>query len=156
MKTTLALVISLLICYAVAAGGSVFTATSVRDWYPTLIKPSWTPPSWLFGPVWTLLYTMMAVAAWLVWRRHGEAPVGLALGIFGVQLALNFAWSLLFFGLHRPDLAMLDIVALWLSILATIIIFYRLSTLAALLLIPYLLWVTFASALNYALWHLNR
>ncbi|MEN6548655.1 MAG: TspO/MBR family protein, partial [Armatimonadia bacterium] len=82
--------------------------------------------------------------------------VGLALGIFGVQLALNFAWSLLFFGLHRLDLAMLDIVALWLSIFATIILFYRLSTLAALLLIPYLLWVTFASALNYALWHLNR
>lgn len=156
MKNALALIAFLLLCYGVAAGGSVFTAASVRDWYPTLVKPSWNPPSWVFGPVWTLLYTMMAVAAWLVWKRRGEAPVGLALGVFGVQLALNFAWSLLFFGLHRPDLALLDIALLWLSILATIILFWRPSTLAGALLIPYLLWVTFASALNYAIWQLNR
>lgn len=155
MRNVIALVVSLAIVYAVAAGGAMFTGAGVREWYPTLAKPSFTPPSWLFGPVWTLLYTLMAIAAWLVWRRAGQAHVALPLALFAVQLVLNFAWSWLFFGLRRPDLGLADIVLLWVAILGTMIAFWRVSTVAGVLFIPYLLWVSLATALNYSLWKLN-
>ena len=109
------------------------------EWYGSLIKPALTPPAWIFGPVWTLLYTMMAMAAWLVWRRHGLADAIGPLGLFLGQLALNALWSFFFFGLQRPGLAFIDIVALWVAILATLIAFWRSHPLAGLLLLPYLL-----------------
>ena len=125
------------------------------EWYSSLVKPSLTPPAWVFGPVWTLLYAMMATAAWLVWRRYGLAKAIVPLGLFLGQLALNALWSYLFFGLQRPGLAFLGIVALWLAILATLIAFWRSRASAGLLLLPYLLWVSFATYLNFQFWHLN-
>jgi tryptophan-rich sensory protein len=124
-------------------------------WYAGLAKPSWNPPSWVFAPVWSTLYVMMGVAAWLVWRKAGFSGARLPLVLFLVQLVLNALWSYLFFGAHRPDLAFADIVALWLVILATTVGFWRISTPAGVLLVPYLAWVGFASALNLQLWRLN-
>jgi tryptophan-rich sensory protein len=149
------LVAFLALCFGVAALGGWWTAESVGTWYKTLRKPSWNPPSWVFGPVWTALYTMMAVAAWLVWRRRREVPVRVPLTLFAVQLALNLAWSGLFFAMRRPDLGVLDIAALWVVLAATTAAFFRVRTLAGALLVPYLLWVSFAAALNVALWRLN-
>lgn len=130
------------------------TANSVQTWYPTLNKPSWNPPNWLFAPVWTALYIMMAVSVWLVWREGQFTGVPAAL--FALQLLLNVAWSWLFFARHRPDLAFGEIVLLWLAILATSLSFRPVSSTAFALLIPYLLWVTFASYLNWTIWRLNR
>jgi translocator protein len=138
--------------FAAAALGGATTANSVRDWYPTIAKPTWTPPSWIFGPVWTALYAMMAVAAWLVWRRAGW---GGALIWFAVQLALNATWSPVFFGLHRIGLALVNIVLLWLAIAGTTVAFWRVMPTAGMLLVPYLAWVSFAAMLNFALWRLN-
>lgn len=144
------------ICLAVGVVGAALTASAVRDWYPTLNKPAWTPPDWLFGPVWTLLYLMMAVAAWLVWRRAGWPASRTPLTLFAVQLLLNAAWSGLFFALHSPASAFADILLLWIAIAATIWSFARVSRSAGALLVPYLLWVTYATALNGAIWGLNR
>jgi translocator protein len=140
------------LCLAVGGIAGFATSQSVVDWYPTLAKPSWTPPGWLFGPVWTVLYVMMGVAAWLVWRV-GDARA--ALGIFAVQLALNMAWSFLFFGAKSPISGLVCIVLLWAAIVATIVAFRRKSGVAALLLLPYLAWVSFATALNTAIVTLN-
>ena len=156
LKQGLGLVLFVLLCFAAAGIGSFFTAPSIADWYAGLRKPGWTPPSWIFGPVWTLLYMSMAVAAWLVWRRVGLSGAGVPLAIFGIQLALNTAWSVIFFGQHSIGLALVDIVLLWLAILATIIAFLPVSSLAGWLLVPYLLWVTFAAALNLSIWSMNR
>jgi translocator protein len=144
------------ICLAAGGLGAVFTNSSVRDWYPTLTKPSWTPPAWLFGPVWTSLYIMMAIAAWIVWQKRGSGDVNGALGLFIFQLALNAAWSPLFFGLRNPLAGLLDIIPLWIAILATLISFWKISPAAGALLAPYWLWVSFATALNFTLWKLNR
>lgn len=152
MRQVLVLAGFVALCLAVAALGGFATFQSVAEWYPTLNKPSWTPPSWLFGPVWTLLYIMMAVAAWLVWRA-GEARAAMIL--FGAQLLLNLAWSFLFFGARSPVLGLIDIVALWLAIAATIFAFAMRSRLAAFLMLPYLCWVSFATALNASIWMLN-
>jgi translocator protein len=124
------------------------------EWYATLAKPSWNPPSWVFAPVWTTLYALMGVAAWLVWDRHRGAAQT-ALTLFVLQLIANAAWSWLFFGLQSPFLAFIDIVVLWLLIIATTLAFRRLRPIAAALLLPYLAWVTFAAALNYQIWRLN-
>ncbi len=132
--------------------GAFFTPGA---WYAELDKPSWNPPSWVFGPVWTALYATMGVSAWLVWRERGLSGARGALTLFDVQLALNAAWSWLFFGLQRPGLAFAEIVALWLAIVATLAAFARHSRPAAWLLSPYLAWVTFAAALNFAIWRLN-
>ncbi len=148
----LALVGFLVLTLGVAALSGAATADSVRSWYPSINKPSWTPPSWLFGPVWTLLYLTMAVAAWLVWRQAGW---GGALVMFGVQLLLNALWSPLFFGWQQIGWAFVDIVALWLAILATTILFWQVVPAAGILFLPYLAWVSFATALNFALWRLN-
>lgn len=142
----------LIVSYAAAVVGSQFTP---GEWYDRLAKPEWTPPSWLFGPVWTILYAMMGVAAWLVWREAGLAGAKVALGLFIAQLILNGAWSWLFFGLHRPDLALAEILVLWLLILATTGAFWRVRALAGILLLPYLAWVTFAAGLNFEIWRLN-
>lgn len=139
-------------CFGVAALGGYWTYLSVPEWYGQLAKPSWTPPSWLFGPVWTVLYLMIAFAAWLVWRTEGWQG---ALSLWAVHLLLNLAWSGLFFGLRSPGLAFAEIVALWLSILLTLVIFWKVRRAAGALLVPYLLWVTFAMALNFAVWRLN-
>lgn len=151
------LVVTLVLCFAAAAIGGVATSASVTSWYPGLDKPVWTPPSWLFGPMWTLLYAMMAVAAWLVWKvAGGIAGAKGPLAIFSTQLLLNAAWSILFFGFRSPGLALLDIGLLWAAILATTAAFRRVAPVAGMLLVPYLLWVTFAAALNLAIWLLNR
>jgi len=150
------LVLFVAVCLAVSGAGAIFTAGSVRDWYPTLQKPAWTPPSWLFGPVWTILYLMMALAAWLVWQRREMAGVKGALGLFAFQLVLNAAWSPLFFGLKNPLAGLLDIVPLWAFILATLVSFWKISPAAGALLVPYWLWVSFATALNFAIWRMNR
>jgi tryptophan-rich sensory protein len=145
-------VVWLLVCFAAPALGS---AAGPGEWYARLAKPSWNPPGWLFGPVWTLLYAMMAVAAWMIWRRGGWRAQRLALGLFLTQLGLNALWTPLFFGQHRPDLALIDIAALWLAIVATLVAFARVHRPAAALLVPYLAWVSFATFLNFTLWRLN-
>jgi len=124
-------------------------------WYASLAKPAWNPPNWIFAPVWTALYALMAVAAWLVWRRAGFRGAAAALILFVAQLVLNALWSYLFFGLHRPDAALLDIVVLFAAILAVAALFWRQDWRAGALMIPYALWVGFASCLNFALWRLN-
>jgi len=143
------------ICFAVSGFGAIVTSRSVSQWYPALVKPSWNPPSWVFGPVWTLLYLMMAIAAWIVWRRLGFKGGAKPLSIFALQLALNAAWSPLFFGLRNPLAGLIDIIPLWVAILATMVSFWRISRLAGALLIPYWLWVGFAAALNFTIWRLN-
>ena len=155
-RQVIGLVVSLAAVFAAAGVGSHFTARSVAGWYPTLAKPSWTPPGAVFAPVWTALYFLMAVAAWLVWRKAGGlAAARLPLALFAVQLALNAAWSILFFGLRMPGLAFGELVLLWVAIAATLAAFRRVLPAAGLLLAPYLAWVTFAGALNFALWRLN-
>jgi tryptophan-rich sensory protein len=155
LRSFLGLVVWLAVCFGAAAIGSLFTGASVGSWYQSLKRPAWTPPNWLFGPVWTLLYAMMAVAAWLVWRRAGLAAAALPIALFALQLAFNVGWSALFFGLHRPGPAFAEIVALWALILATLLTFWRVSAPAGALLVPYLLWVTFAACLNFAIWRMN-
>lgn len=144
------------ICFAVSGTGAIATSRSVSQWYPALQKPSWNPPPWIFGPVWTFLYLMMAIAAWIVWRQRGFKGGAVALGIFALQLALNAAWSPLFFGLRNPLAGLVDIIPLWVAIMATIISFWKISPLAGALLVPYWLWVGFATALNFMIWSLNR
>lgn len=156
MRRSLGLVAWLLITFAAATLGNLATATSVGDWYHHIARPAWTPPDWIFGPVWTALYLMMAIAAWLVWRRAGFAAARGPLALFLVQLALNALWSVLFFGLQRPDLAAAEIVLLWLAILATLVAFWQRSTAAGWLLVPYLAWVTFAALLNFEIARLNN
>ncbi len=126
------------------------------EWYASLAKPFWNPPNAIFAPVWSVLYALMGVAAWLVWRRAGFGGAGAALGLFVVQLTLNALWSYLFFGLHRPDIAFCNIVVLWVAILAVVLLFWRVDGVAGALLLPYLAWVGFASCLNFVLWRLNE
>ncbi|MBI4250411.1 tryptophan-rich sensory protein [Candidatus Uhrbacteria bacterium] len=136
--------------------GSVFTVSAIPVWYADLVKPAFNPPAWVFGPVWTVLYALMGIAAFLVWKKGWtQKNVKVALGVFGAQLTLNAAWSILFFGLRNPGFAFADITVLWLLIAATIVAFYRISRPAAYLLVPYILWVSFAAYLNYAIWILN-
>ncbi len=142
----------LTLCFGAAGLGTMFRP---GEWYKNLAKPWWTPPDWLFGPVWTLLYLFMGVAAWLVWRRGGFQEARGALALFLVQLLLNALWSWVFFGLQQPGWAFLELSLLWLAIAATLAAFWRLVPAAGWLLAPYLAWVSFAGVLNFALWHLN-
>lgn len=151
----LALAVFILICLGAGALGSWFTTPSLDGWYAGLRKPSWNPPDWIFAPVWTTLYLLMAVAAWLVWRRAGFAGGRTALALFAVQLILNVGWSALFFGMRNPGAAFVEIVLLWLAIVVTVAAFRPVSRAAAWLLVPYLAWVTFAGALNLTIWRLN-
>lgn len=148
----LALIGWVLLCFCAASMGALFMP---GQWYASLNKPSWNPPGWLFGPVWTTLYVMMAVAAWLVWRRGGFKVQRRRLTWFLVQLALNALWTPLFFGLHRPGLAFAELVLLWIAIGVTLVAFSGTSRAAAWLLAPYLAWVSFAAVLNFAVWRLN-
>jgi tryptophan-rich sensory protein len=151
-KNILSLVGWLLVSFAAGWIGSRFMPDA---WYASLAKPSWNPPNAIFAPVWSALYVLMGVAAWLVWRRARFSGAGAALSLFGVQLVLNALWSYLFFGLHRPDFAFFDIVALWVVILVVAVLFWREDRLAGGLMVPYLVWVGFAAYLNFALWRLN-
>ena len=148
----------LLLCFAVAGVGSLATAPAIPTWYAALHKPSFNPPNWVFAPVWTVLYATMAVAAWLIWRDV-DAPASArsgALQAFYLQLALNFAWTPIFFKHNQLLLALFVIVALWMAIAGTILRFWKVRPLAGALLLPYLAWVSFATILNAALWRLNR
>jgi tryptophan-rich sensory protein len=144
-------------CEAVGFVGGLVTRPALPGWYAGLRKPSFNPPNWLFAPVWTALFAGMGVALYLVLTSplSGLAR-GWTLGLFAVQLALNALWSILFFGLRSPGLAMVEILALWAAVLATTLAFFRVSTVAGGLFVPYLLWVSFAAALNFELWRLNR
>ncbi len=142
----------LALAFSAAAVGSRFLPGA---WYATLSKPAWNPPAAVFAPVWTVLYASMAVAAWLVWRRAGFAVAGPALAAFCAQLVLNAAWSYLFFGLHRPGIAFAEVLALWVVILVVVLLFWRVDWRAGALMVPYLVWVGFASCLNFALWRMN-
>lgn len=152
-RSLIGLVFFLGLCFAIAGVGGFFTNSEIPSWYAALRKPAWTPPDWLFGPVWAALYAAMGVAAWLAWRRGGAGRA--ALWLFFAQLALNLGWSIIFFGLHRPGLAFAEIVLLWAAIAATITAFAPIARAAAWLLVPYLGWVTFAAALNFSIWRLN-
>ena len=143
------LVVSIIACLAAGAIGSIFTQQAIPTWYATLEKPAFNPPNWVFMPVWTLLYVMMGVAAFLVWRKGLESKqVRIALIVFLVQLVLNALWSVAFFGLESPLCGLIVIVALWVAILFTVLKFYRISRVASVLMWPYLLWVSFAAVLN--------
>jgi translocator protein len=151
------LVVSVVACLAAGAIGSVFTRSAIPTWYATLQKPFFSPPNWLFAPVWTLLYILMGVAAFLVWRKGLEnRQVRIALILFLIQLVLNALWSVVFFGLESPLYGFIVIVVLWVAILFTALKFYRISLASSVLLWPYLLWVTFAAVLNSSIWLLNR
>ncbi len=155
-KKFLQLTLSIVICELAGIIGTIFTIPAIPSWYSTLQKPALSPPNWVFGPVWTLLYLLMGIAAFLVWQNGWhKKEVKIALGVFAVQLSLNTLWSIVFFGLQSPLWALVNIVALWLAIVATMIAFYKLSKPAMWLLVPYLLWVSFASYLNYSIWILN-
>lgn len=155
-RRVIGLLVFLAACFAAAAIGSAANVSAIPTWYAQLQKPAWNPPSWVFGPVWTVLYAAMAVAGWLVWKAQGSVRAAAGpLAIFTIQLVLNTAWSIVFFGQRQPMMAFVVIVLLWLSILATMLAFRRISTLAGWLFLPYLLWVTYASTLNYAIWQLN-
>ena len=148
----MALVGWIALTFSAAATG---TFVKTGGWYAELSKPSWNPPGWLFGPVWTVLYIMMAVAAWLVWQRGGWKKQRRPLTLYLVQWALNALWTPLFFGLQRPGLAFAEIAVLGLAVLATLIGFWRVRPVAAVLLVPYCLWTAFAAVLNFTIWLLN-
>ncbi|UCH75629.1 MAG: tryptophan-rich sensory protein [Rhodospirillales bacterium] len=152
LEPALSLLLFVIACAAAATPGIAFRPGA---WYRALAKPRWCPPDWLFGPVWLVLYLSVAVAGWLVWRRAGLDGAALPLAVYAVQLVLNGLWSTLFFGLRRPDLAFVEVIGLWLSILATIALFHPIDTIAAWLLIPYAAWVGFAALLNLSIWRLN-
>jgi len=153
----IALVIWIMISFLPGVIGSLATTPNIPTWYAALNKPFFNPPAWVFGPVWTLLYLLMGVAAYLVWSKGFENnAVKLALTLFIIQLALNGLWSFLFFGQHWLLISFIEIIALWFFILLTILKFYTLSPIAGLMLIPYMLWVSFASILNFSFWWLNR
>ena len=164
INNTLKLIIAIVICELAGIIGSVFTTPSIAGWYATLVRPALNPPAWVFGPVWTTLFALMGIAAFLVWKKGLERrDVKIALGIFIGQLVLNTLWSIIFFGstsltingLNNIGIAFIEIIFLWLAILATIIAFAKISKPAAWLLLPYILWVSFAVYLNFMIWMLN-
>jgi tryptophan-rich sensory protein len=152
------IILVVVVCLSIGYMSGVVTRSAITTWYPTLIKPSFNPPNWIFAPVWSLLYVMMGVAAGLVWDRIDTNKEGVkkALFFFAIQLILNALWSYLFFGLHNPMLAGLEIILLWLMIYETYVQFAKINAIAGYLFIPYLLWVSFASVLNGSIWWLNR
>lgn len=150
------LLASVLLCQLAGAIGSVFTASSLENWYLLLERPAFTPPSWVFFPAWITLYTLMGISLYLVWNKGlQEEGVKAGMLIFGIQLALNALWSFLFFWLKSPYYAFIEIILLWLAIFLTILTFRKISKVASYLLLPYLLWVSFAMLLNYYIWILN-
>lgn len=158
MNKFLKILIAVAACLAIGYTSGMVTRSSITTWYPTLIKPSFNPPNWIFAPVWSTLYAMMGVAAGLVWNeiKSNEEVVKKALIFFLIQLGLNALWSYLFFGLHNPMLAGLEIIVLWLMIYETYVQFAKINKTAGYLFIPYLAWVSFAAVLNGSIWWLNR
>jgi benzodiazapine receptor len=154
-RHALALIGWLTLCFAVAGISGAFSAKAIPTWYASLVKPSFNPPNQVFGPVWTVLYAMMAVSVWMVWKSPASRSRTRALVLFCVQLALNFTWSSIFFVGHQIGAALVEIVLLWLAILATMVVFLAVRRDAAWLMIPYLAWVSFAGFLNWAIWKLN-
>ena len=154
-RDLLSLFAFIILCLAVSVGGGAITSTSVDTWYQALEKPPFNPPDWLFAPVWTALYILMGIAAWRIWRLRSFEATRTAFAVFGVQLCLNLAWSFLFFGLQRIDLALLEIIILLIAIITNTIVFWRIERLAGLLFVPYAVWVTYATILNAYLWLLN-
>lgn len=161
-RTIIELAVAITACLLAGGVGSFLSGPDVRQWYQTVRRPDWSPPGWVFGPVWTTLYVLMGISAWLLWqRRHATLPrtrrlARAALIVFVVQLVLNAAWPGIFFGLGQFGWAFAELIALWAMIAATILLAWAVSRPAALLLLPYLAWVTFAGALNYAIWQMNR
>ena len=153
-KQIIGLIGWLVVCF-IASGIGALASIRAQSFYTQLTQPNWAPPPWVFGPVWTILYAMMAVAAWLVWRAGGFRANRAALSLFLVQLAVNAIWSWLFFAWHLGALALADIALLWILVIATLVMFWRVRPLAGALLIPYLLWISFAAALNFSVWQLN-
>lgn len=149
------LITFVLLCLGAGGLGAVATTPEIAGWYKALSKPWWNPPDYIFGPVWTTLYLVMAIAAWLVWRPAGFAAAATPLTLFAVQLGLNLAWSWIFFGMHQPGWAFLEVIVLWLAIMATTVAFFRCSRIAAYLMLPYLAWVSFAAMLNFTIWQIN-
>ena len=150
------IIIAILICEAAGVIGSFFTTPAITTWYSEVRKPTFVPPNWLFAPAWITLFLLMGISAGIIWNRGLENKnIKAALSVFGAQLALNILWSLLFFGLKSPFLAFLEIILLWLAILINIISFCKISKTAGLLLLPYILWVSFAALLNFSVWQLN-
>ena len=151
------LVISIIACEAIGAAGSIFTIGAISTWYATILKPSFNPPNWLFGPVWTTLFFLMGVSLYLIWASvdTSQSSRNLAFMTFGVQFVLNLLWSALFFGLHQIFFGFVEIIVLWVAIALTILASYRVSKVAAYLLLPYIAWVTVATLLNYYVWVLN-
>jgi len=147
------LLISIIICELAGVVGSVFTISQINKWYIHLNKPSFNPPNWIFGPVWTTLFVLMGISLYLVWQENKKKKK--AIIIFAVQLLLNILWSIIFFGMHSPSVAFFELLMLWFAIVFTIINFYRVSKIASLLLLPYILWVSFAGILNLFIWILN-
>ncbi len=157
INNTFKLIIAIVVSELAGVIGSLFTVSAIPTWYAGLVKPALNPPAWVFGPVWTTLFALMGIAAFLVWKKGlDRRDVRIALGIFIGQLVLNTLWSIIFFGLHSPGWALIDITLLWLAILGTIIVFYKISRPAMFLLLPYILWVSFAGYLNYSIWTLNQ
>ena len=157
MKKAAGIIVAIVVCELAGIIGSLFTTPSIPGWYAGLVKPSFNPPAWVFAPVWTTLYAMMGLAAWLIYEKGLKRPeVKKALTVFAVQLVLNTLWSIVFFGAHQLLGAVIVIVLLWAMILWTILLFRKISKAAAWLLVPYILWVSFASVLNVTIWVLNR
>ncbi len=157
LREVVRLVVSIVVCQLAGGIGAIFTTPAIPTWYASLNKPAFNPPNTVFFPVWTTLYTLMGIAAFLVWRQGlRERTVRVALGIFAVQLVLNTVWTIIFFGQQSLFGALIAIVFLWIAIVVNIVTFWRISEVAGALLIPYILWVSFASLLNYSVWMLNR
>jgi benzodiazapine receptor len=146
----------LLLCLSIGIIGSFWTKETVSTWYPTLVKPSWTPPDWVFGPVWSSLYIMIAISGWLIYQSEYSHKRSIALVFYGTQLVLNFIWSFLFFSLRSPILGLIDIVTLCILIIFTMIKAWPVQPRATFLLIPYLVWVLYATSVNAGVWWLNR
>lgn len=156
MNNIIKLIICILVCLAVGGISGYFTSTEIPTWYSTINKPSFNPPNWIFGPVWTTLYILMGISFWLIWKSDVSTEVkNKAMLFFAIQLVLNFFWSIIFFSFHQTGFAFIEIIVMWIFILLSILSFYPISKTAAYLLIPYLLWVSFASVLNFAIWKLN-
>lgn len=149
------LLLSIGLCFGAGIVGSFFTVSAIPTWYATLNKPSFSPPNWVFGPVWTVLYILMGISLYLVWISKSKAKQH-ALNLFFVQLGLNALWSIVFFGLHSPFLALLTIIVLWAMIILTMRAFLKINKISGWLLVPYLVWVSFATYLNYSIWALNK
>lgn len=157
MNNTLKLIIAIAIPLIVGGTSGFFTATGVESWYQTIARPTWNPPGWLFGPVWTTLYVMMGISLFLVWKEDTSVELKkIGIALFAVQLVLNFFWSFIFFNQHQIGWALVEIIAMWVFILLTIFAFAQVNKAAAWLLVPYISWVSFATILNFTIWQLNK